>query len=143
MRRAVAEALGRITESLQAIFDKIDSFPALPNNYGADEFPIEQIFHHPSVYAPFGFKKKDLKLAAKTKLPASILVPTQEQLNREWVKKYVEHPPSELPLVVKYDGRFFATNHTRIAAQMLKGATMIDVRLVELDARGEYRRPEL
>ena len=130
-----------------AIMRKIDALPKLEGHgcaASADCVSAEDVFSKPVVHAIYGFKRKHEKLFVKTTVAAKDVYPVQEFLNRDVLKQYVKHPPAELPIVVQHtDGRLFAQNHTRIAAQILKGATHVSVRLIEYTGLEDepYKKP--
>ena len=118
---------------------EVDGRPDLQSDWGPS-IPTNTVFSHEYIQAIFGFSKRSwLKLAKKTKLPADVIIPTQEHLLRDGLKRYARLAPKELPLVVlfndprqpKFVGKYFAQDHTRIAVQILKGQKQIDVRLIE------------
>ena len=120
---------------------EVDGRPDLQSDWGPS-IPTNTVFSHEFVPAIFGFSKISwLKLAKKTKLPVDVIIPTQEHLLRDGLKRYARLAPKELPLVVFYNkqqqpderlvGKYFAQDHTRIAVQILKGQKQIDVRLIE------------
>jgi hypothetical protein len=137
------------SEEHSEVLKRIDALPKLVGDGcapSADCVRATDIFSKPVVYAIYGFKRKDLKLAVKASLPVKDIYPVQDFINRDVLKQYVEHPPAELPLVVKHtDGRIFAQEHTRIAAQIMKGATHVTVRLIEYVGKKDetYRKPVL
>lgn len=152
LKRLFCESL---TTELEKKIDELPSVTGEPAEFfgksGADinnVIDIESIFLKPVIRMIFGFPKRSwLKLAVPTRVPVSELYPVQDYVYRDGLKKYVEHPPAQLPLVVKHvDGRLFAQDHTRIAAQIISGKTMIDVRLIEFTGYNHdppYRRPVL
>lgn len=145
---ALRVAARHVQAAYEKLFEKIDSWPSIDFGPSSVDFiSIREVFSHPPVSVVFGFsKKRYLKMAVPTKVPAKDIWPTQPQLIRQGLKDYIVRPPSELPLVVKYtDGRLFAQDHTRIAAQILRGASMVAVRLIEYtgDKDEPYRKPDL
>ena len=100
----------------------------------------DDVFSRRSVNALFGLKRKDLKLAVKMTVPASVLEPTQDFLRRDVLKGYAHNAGEEPGLVVRFKGRYFAVDHHRIAAQILKGASSVQVRLIDYDGH-EYQKP--
>jgi hypothetical protein len=141
--------------SRQNILDIIDALPSLPEETVSRGFgpnaqrenivDIGSIFKNASTPVIFGFSRKAfLKLAVKTELPASVLVPVQDYVYRDGLRKYTENAPQELPLVVVKDGVYYVQNHTRVAAQILNGRSEIQVRLVEhIGGKAQYCRPQI
>jgi hypothetical protein len=141
-------AARHLRAAYEKLFKRIDSWPSIPQRPSSvDYVSVEEVFSHPPVRAIFGFsKKRYLKLAVETKVPAKDIWPTQPQLIRDGLKNYILRPPMELPLVVRYtDGRLFAQDHTRIAAQILRGASMVAVRLIDYTGNSDepYSKPLL
>jgi hypothetical protein len=141
--------LSSTEEEHDPVLRKIDALPRLEGHgcaASADCVDIRDIFFKAPVSAVFGFKRKHLKLFVKASIPVKDIVPCQEFINREALKEYVRHPSTELPIVVKYtDGRLFAQNHTRIAAQIMKGATHVTAKLYEYTGKDDepYKDPKL
>lgn len=101
--------------------------------------PVSNFFLNPSVGFVVGLDGARTK-GIKTTLPLSVLEPTQDEVNINFVKKYAKNPPTELPLIIKYDNRFFVMDHTRTAAQIYRGDKNINVILVEFDD-GKFKKP--
>lgn len=147
LSRVLARFLAAEEES-DPVLRKIDALPKLEGRgcaSSADCVPAEAVFSKPFVSAIYGFKRSHSKLFVKASVPVKDIYPVQEFLNRDALKAYVKHMPAELPIVVKHtDGRLFAQNHTRIAAQILKGASHATVRLIEYTGKPDepYKKPE-
>lgn len=105
--------------------------------------PVTKYFTNPPVGFLIGGEDKARKKSIKTKLNISQIEPTQEFVDLEGVKEYSKNPPTELPLVIKYnhngEDRYFAVNHTRIAGQILNGKKEIDVMLVGFENGNFYK----
>lgn len=99
------------------------------------------VFAHEPVYAIFSFTKRELKTVfIETEIPVASIIPTQDHLIRDGLKRYIRALPSEPPIVVLYNGKYYAQDHTRIAAQIVLGKTSVRVRLTER-LRDSYRKP--
>jgi hypothetical protein len=146
LRRLISEALDPSVEDAIDALPALDAGAAASHNGSPDNVvDIRSVFKHG--YAPkvFGFYRKSwLKLAVRAKLPAEVLIPVQDYVYRDGIKRYVENPPKELPLVVLSQGKYYAQDHTRICAQIMQGKSTIDVRLIEhVDGDPPYRRPQV
>lgn len=108
-----------------------------------EKIPVTKYFVNPPVGFLIGNEDRARKKSTKTKLNISQIEPTQEFVNLKGVKEYAENPPTELPLVIKYNhngkDRYFAVNHTRIAGQILNGKKEIDVMLVGFKDKNFYK----
>lgn len=145
IRNEVRRTMSESSSSVDAI---IDALPVLNDEFGFgqnidpnDVVDIESVFKQKVKIRIYGLRRSDLKMVVKTSIPADDIIPVQAHLFRDGLKRYVSEPPKELPLVILDGGSYFAQDHTRIAAQILKGKNMIDVRLLEHVGRGVYRRP--
>ena len=109
-----------------------DNFPQSENLVS-----VEKFFKKPVVQAIFGFngysKSRLKKLFTISKLDIKVIEPVQENVYQEGVDYYMDNPPKELPLVILFNNRYFAQNHTRISAQVQKGNKKIDVIIIGWD----------
>jgi hypothetical protein len=101
--------------------------------------PVDRFFHHPSVGFIIGTDKARSK-GIKTKVNITKIEPTQDEVDMNSIIEYSKEVIMELPLVVKYNNRYFAMNHRRIASQVLNGKKDIDVVLVNY-SNGNFTKP--
>lgn len=76
----------------------------------------------------------------ETELALSKLIPTQEFINKDYVKKYLSIPyeDRELPKVLNIDGKYFINGgHHRVAAAKQEGRDTIKVLVKEIKAASE------
>jgi hypothetical protein len=131
--------------------DVLAKIEALPEYHGGTELPAslghpvpsDAVFKNHPVYAVFGLRNSDAKMAKVVELSVHDIIPAQDWLTREGLTHYATHPDFAPPLVVKNveNGKYYAQDHHRIAAQILEGKTHVRVRLLEFVGHGQYRAP--
>jgi hypothetical protein len=127
---------GATPEQVSDAEKKIDELPDYEDAYIKDCTSTEAVFKHPAANAIFGRKESDVKKALKTKVSVDDLIPTQEHLPKAGLRSYLKKLPKELPLVIRYQGKMYLQDHTRVGAQILLGKKDVDARVLDFDGKG-------
>jgi hypothetical protein len=142
-----------LIERLRTLAEARDPFagltPEIDDTWGrkVPSFSTSEIFGNPTKRNIYGFtKKSDLKKFVLADVDVRRLIPTQHYVRKEGVEYYMKKPHKEPPMVILDGGKLYLVDHTRTAAQVLKGAKRVKARVFKFEqtgrGKGEYSKPD-